>query len=565
MPGQREDLVATAEELARVAAGRPEAARASRLAERLRSGRFVISVAGEFKRGKSTLVNALLGDEVLPAGVLPLTAIPTEVRFGDAAVVVEHLDGRRVKVDRAAIADFVTEARNPANERAVAHVEVQGRWPLLAAGAVIVDTPGIGSVHEHNTEVARDALRDADGAVLVLSADAPVSEQERDLVRSLSERRAPTFFVLNKVDHLRAAELEEVRRFVEQVLCDELGRKPSLFALSARAALEDPSSSGAGEFEDFVAELERFIQDDLVDARLASARRELARLGASLRDALTVEAAALDLDAETLATRLAEFLSAADVERRAFDDDRTLLARDVARLVDDVTARLYEFARAAPARYEPTLREVAATAPRAHLAASLWEVVERAVRASFEELRVAEADRAEQSWEQLAGRFRARTQARIDAVRDAAGGLFSVSLPRWDLPAVAEQREQFFYLFLHVTLTEPFGGLFARLVPSSIIRRRAAVWATEELAREFDKHAGRARWDLAQRLDGVRHRFEAAMHAELDAAVEAIVSAADRADQLHRAAVDERDRHAADAKGQRTLTDRLAALGEDPR
>jgi hypothetical protein len=262
---------------------------------------------------------------------------------------------------------------------------------------------------------------------------------------------------------------------------------------------------------------------------------------------------------------LAEFRAAADIERRAFDDDRTLLARDVERLVDDVTARLYEFARAAPARFEPQLRETAASAPRAHLAASLWEVIEHAVRASFEEFRMAEADRAEESWERLAGRFRAGTQVRIDAIRDAAGGLFSVSLPRWAVPAVAEEREQFFYLFLHVTLTVPFGGLFARLVPSSIIRQRAAVWANEELAREFDKHAGRARWDLAQRLDGVRQRFETAMHAELDTAVDASVSAADRADRLHRAAVDERDRHAAAAEAQQAFADSLATLSEDQR
>ena len=568
MSGELEELAARAEELARVAAGRPEARRAERLHERLGARRFVISVAGEFKRGKSTLINALVGEEILPTGVLPLTAIATELRFGEPGATVEHLDGRRLPIDPGDIADFVTEARNPANERGVARVEVTGRWPLLAAGVVLVDTPGIGSVHEHNTAVAREALLDADGAVLVLAADAPVSEQERDLLRVLAERRAPTFFVLNKIDHLRPAELDEVRRFVEDVLCDELGRKPPLFPLSARAALDataigDGSTSDERAFGEFVAELERFIQEDLVDARLGAARRELARLGASLRDALAVETAALELDADTLAAKVAEFRAAARIQRSAFDDDRTLLGRDVARLSDRVSQRLFEFARAEPAHHTDRLAEVAAAEPRATLGGALRDTIEAAVRGAFEAFRTAEAARTEEAWQQLAARFRAGTQARVDAVRDAADELFAVSLPPVVVPAVSEEREQFFYLFLHVgSFSDPFSGMLGRLVPASIARRRAAAWAQQELAREFDKHAGRARWDLTQRLDGVRQRFESAMRAELDAAIDAILDAADRAEELRRAAADQRDRHAADIETQRALADTLAALGD---
>lgn len=78
---------------------------------------------------------------------------------------------------------------------------------------------------------------DADGAVMVLSADAPVSEQERELLGVLAERRSPTFFVLNKADHLASDELADVRLFVEEVIRDLLGHEVPIFALNARAAL----------------------------------------------------------------------------------------------------------------------------------------------------------------------------------------------------------------------------------------------------------------------------------------------------------------------------------------
>lgn len=91
----------------------------------------------------------------------------------------------------AGVAHYVTQERNPGNDLRVRRVELRGRWPLLEPGVVLVDTPGIGSVHGHNTEAARAALADADGAVLVLSADAPLSQQERVLLTTLVERRAP--------------------------------------------------------------------------------------------------------------------------------------------------------------------------------------------------------------------------------------------------------------------------------------------------------------------------------------------------------------------------------------
>ena len=107
---------------------------------------------------------------------------------------------------------------------------------LLRPGLVLVDTPGIGSVFGHNEAAAR-ALLEADGAILVLSADAPLSEEERKLLAALSERQAPTFFVLNRVDHLSPAERDEVARFVSDAVAGELGRKEKLWCLSLRLNL----------------------------------------------------------------------------------------------------------------------------------------------------------------------------------------------------------------------------------------------------------------------------------------------------------------------------------------
>ena len=579
MTSELEELTATAFGLATAAQTGDIAERARRLGDRLAQGSFHVSVIGEFKRGKSTLVNALLADEVVPMGVLPLTAVATEISFGERGAVVVHRDGRSYDIAPDDISEFVTEEGNPENERQVARVELRVPARLLEAGVVLVDTPGLGSIYRHNDEEARRALLDADGAILVLSADAPLSAQELELVGVLAERQAPTFFVLNKIDHLAADEAQQVRRFVTDTMAAELGRQERLWCLSARAALiartgvravlampevgGHGESDESGDFAAFEAAFVQFVTNDLVRARLVTARRELARLGRALDDAISVESAALALDAETLGRRVGEFAAAAADQRQAFEDERTLLARDVGALMEELAERLFGFARTAPANWIETLQGVARSAPLGQLEAELQRSVQVAVQEGFEGFRQAEADRVEDAWSALAERFRARTEARVNRVRAAAADLFTVSLPAVAVPEVSGEREQFFYLFLHIDpLGEELLRVLRRLLPPRFRRRRLLTRARAQLDREFDKHAGRARWDLSQRLDSVRRRFEVAMSEELDNAIGTITAAAGRAEELARLSAAERYRRLGDREAGHEAARRALAFDE---
>jgi Dynamin family len=547
METELEQLEKAARDLAAAAKEREDlSARAERLADRLARRRFNVSVLGEFKRGKSTLVNALLGLDLMPTGVLPLTAVATEVVYGTPGGTVVHTDGSTEEIDLSRLSDYVTEAGNPANERQVRRVEARAPAALLRPGIVLVDTPGIGSVFRHD-EVAARALLEADGAILVLSADAPLSEEERKLLTTLSDRRSPTFFVLNRADHLSQAELDQVTRFVSDALDAELGRKERLWRVSARAALEarlrgeEPNDAKGVEFAGFSQAFNRFVRLDLVQARIATARSELARLAHEVDDSLKIEAATAQLDAASLRERVERLQAAAGEQRQAFQDECTLLQRDVDALAGAIGEALTEFAAQAPSQCDARLLEVARSSPVTHLEVELRRAVEAAVRERFEGFRQVEAERAEGSWRKLAERFRDRTQERVNAVRAAAADIFQVELPKLAVPEVAEERERYFYLFLHVgSSTESINHLLRLLLPHSLLRRRLLRRAKTDLAEEFDKHAGRARWDISQRLDAVRRRFETAMASELAGSVETILAAASRAEQLRGVAEAER-------------------------
>jgi GTP-binding protein EngB required for normal cell division len=557
-----DELMSMAEQLADRARGRPEARRAVELGTRLRTGRFVVSVVGEFKRGKSTLVNALLREEVVPTGVLPLTAVSTEMSYGEPSATVEHLDGSCRQIDRGSLAEYVTEELNPGNTKQVARVTLTGRWPLLRGGVVLVDTPGVGSIHQHNTEAARQALLDADGAVVVFSADSPLSDTERNMLVELRARQARTFFVLNKVDHLDSGEAERVIAFVSKAVADSLGHAAPIYALNARAARDRlDRAADPFQFGEFQRALSCFFADDLVGAQIGRARFELAQVGRSLQGSLRLEEAALAVSVEELDRLTAIFAAAASQQRDGFVDDRTILRRDVAKITASAREELAHWAHQIAPHYFPALDAAAPGVDTRRLQTELRHIIETSVKDAFGAGRDEQSSRVDRAWIGVAEKFRSHTEDRVAALRSAAAELFTIELPKLDIPTVTSLRDQFSYLFLHVgSSTDLLVDVASVLVPTRIARRRAVRSAKKELVGEFDKHAGRASWDLAQRLDQARHELERSMAEQVDATIAGIEVASARATQRRQAAQGEQVRWAEETERLAGLAERLVAL-----
>lgn len=539
------------------------------VAERLRLGRFEVAVAGAFNRGKSTLCNALVGAEVLPSGVVPLTAVGTELCGGQGPIQVVGTDGRRRSLaDDETLADLVTEAGNPGNWRGVARVVVPVVAPLLEGGLVLVDTPGTGSVHRHNDDEAARQLLQADGVVVVLSADSPLADDERELLALLRDRHARTFYVCNRADHLTDGELAEVRRFVSEQVTAALGRAEPLWCVSARAGLQaamagDPPGAVGYDWPAFVDAFTTFARRGLVGARHEAARHRLVELCDRLDDRLTLADAAARLDAEALASATAAFRSAASTELQGWADDVAPLRRDVANLVDRL-GRDLAAASSVPAAWAGRLASAAAGVGKAQLAGVLDTEVERIVRDGFDDIRRAQARSVDDAWVVLAERARSRAEARVNSLRRHAADVFDAELAAVTLPAPSEEPGDFSYHFLTVeTPADQVAALLRLLLPASVLRRRLLAGARRRLARELDKHVGRARADLAARIADAGRRLEAALGQQVAAAAATVLDVAERAEHLGheqaegRAAA-RRDRAAARATVGRVRTALLA-------
>jgi predicted GTPase len=496
------------------------ARRAERLAERVVTERFHIAVLGDFKRGKSTLINALLGQALLPSAVVPLTAVVTEVHIGAKHTAAVFKDGARRVIPIGEIDEFVTERGNPSNAKRIERVEVGVESEFGLDGLVLVDTPGLSSVNDGNSAEAHEALRDSDAAIVVLAADNPLSASELDLLAQLCERRAEVFVAINKVDHLTPVERRAVREFVIERAEAVLGRPVTPFCTSARRALELQFEGVGGDLEG-VGELRkalvRFVTEDLVRVRRAATLAEFDRLAAEVNCILQLEEAAAAMDLGRLDVQSASLQRAVEDGRRLLADDVVVLGHGVERLVEEAGIALVRRAATAANSCAPDLGTTVASLPRNQLDRGVRAAVEALVRTHFETIRLEVECDVEKTWRTLIVRFAARVQGRIDALVEVASELFEVHLPQTLTPELSAKHGRFTYQFIYIEgQNAAVGHLVAHLLPGSMARRRAERRAGQLLAREFDKHAGRARYDMAERLSEAKSELVASMLSEFE-------------------------------------------------
>lgn len=263
---------------------------------RLAEDRFNLLVVGRFSRGKSSLMNAVLGMDRLPTGVLPVTSVITSVEYANPeALHIEYQDNRfGFEVPMQNLAAYTTEGGNPGNERGVQIARVGLTAEILRRGFFFVDSPGLGSAVTQNTRTTEAFLPEADALVMVSGFDGPLSEDEARVLQLLSGTQLRLFFVLNKQDTVSPAERQDVCDYVHGRLGGVWGQEACVFSLSAldglaaKLAGDDRAleASGLGAFE---RELTRFLIEERGNQFLRSTCERVARVLGTLNESPEVQ------------------------------------------------------------------------------------------------------------------------------------------------------------------------------------------------------------------------------------------------------------------------------------
>jgi small GTP-binding protein len=302
----------------------PEDLRRFREAREQLAGLFLLVVAGEFNSGKSSFINALLGERVLPEGVTPTTDRINRLRYGP-------------EVTESLVEAFLLDRTYPAD---------------ILRELTVVDTPGTNAIIRRHEELTRDFIPRADLVLFVTSADRPFTESERGFLEQIREWGKKIVFVINKIDILTTPEeRSQVIEFVRQHAQALVGETPRLFALSARDAQRaraDGSTEawGASGFDAIDTYLVRTLdQEERIRLKLLNPLNVGLRLTARYKDVAFERLKLLTQDVETIQN--------IDRQLAAFHDE---MIRDVEPRLARLDVLLNDMERRGHGFFEETLR-----------------------------------------------------------------------------------------------------------------------------------------------------------------------------------------------------------------
>ena len=332
------------------------------LVSRIKEGRFFVACVGQFKRGKSTLLDAFVGEQILPTGVVPVTTVPTVLRYGDTRAARVLIDTRWQIIRPEDLAQYVSEELNPENSKQVAGVEVFLPSPLLAGGMCLVDTPGIGSVFSGNTETTKEFIPQIDAAILVVGADPPISGEELALIEAVAVNVDEILIVLNKIDRVSATERQQASEFASKVLEGRLKRPVGkIYEVSALNRLN--RSTDADDWNSLVENLELLAGNSAQAMTRSAAERGVRRFSASLHRSIDERLRALSEPLANSEQRIADLRQTVSQAEQSLRDLGALFSAEQMRLSMTLLRRRKEFLmQALPVAQEEFKHETGAVA-----------------------------------------------------------------------------------------------------------------------------------------------------------------------------------------------------------
>lgn len=566
---KKESLLESLQKLKRMPLSPHQVEFLAEIEERLYSDKLFVAVVGEFKRGKSTFINAVLGSSILPTGVLPLTNIVTLLEYGpEPCLEVVFRDREPLLAPLENLREFVAEEGNPENRKKVRFVRVRFPSPFLEKGISLADTPGFESLHETQTEEARAYLPRIDIGLFLLSADSPLSGKEMTLLDELAGNAATCLVLLNKTDFLSETEKGAMVEYVRQRIAE---RHPKLgeavFAISAREGLLASGRGGSGSgdvggigkvlsfIEDLVREKGARIQAKSNATRLLSIARAL-----SAR--LKVEADSLQQPIRVLEDRIARFTAGLEQLEGQRAEAEILVDREIERIILELDAEMDALRKDLPGRIRADLRERAALLsgePVREFSVHVMDLAEKRLKARFEERLPSIEAKMESSYLAAVEKHRLRLTGILKDLLRLGSEVFSLDLEAWELPEEFSAERRFFYLEGE---TRPFFdlegaavGFMERLLPRRTAHSRILDRVMERVPERVDANCGRVRFDLLRRLKDSAARFEGHLSRLVTESARGIEEAA-------RGALEARSAAEADWTGRReALEASLAELG----
>lgn len=509
------------------------------LREKIQNETFNLVVVGQFKRGKTSLINALLGANILPVAVVPLTSIVTIITYGAALrIKVYFNDGKTVEVRTKNLSEYVTEKGNPRNIKDVREVIVTYPSPYLKDGVRLIDTPGVGSIYQHNTDVAYQYLPKSDAALFLLSVDQPLSKAEIDFLYDVKEYSNKIFFLLNKADYLSESDLTESLEFSKNTLNDVIGHDVKVFPISAKLALEGKNLNSEEVLKKsripyFSDMLNRFLIEEKGKILILSVTNNLLRIISQAKFELELELKSLTTPLAELGKKIKEFEAKKQkvmIEKSDFD---ILLDGESRRLLKNILDEDHE-------RFKKELIPQITSSLEAYfienknlslkeLHKDLEQKVIAEVKRAFNGWHAVEDERLAKAFETICKRFITRIDDTVDSLLKFSSELFAIPFDAVKAESLWTVKSGFYYKFKDEPVgLEMLASSLTFALPKFIGDKIILKKMKEYMFQIIDRQSGRVKFDFAERLDKSKLDFRWEMLQRIEATVEGITTSIEK-------------------------------------
>lgn len=517
-----------------------ETAKVDEIENKLKEKEFNLVVMGQYKRGKSTFINSLLGSNILPTAILPLTSIVTIINYAEEIkVVIKYIDGKEDISSLDEIEKYVTEKHNPENRLNVKEVNVFYPSEYLKSGIRIIDTPGVGSVFEHNTDVTYEYLPNCDAAIFMMSPDPPISKAEIDFLRSAKEYIHKFFFILNKMDAVSNDDLQDVIEFNKKLLENELDREIEIVPISALMALNAKKNNNAEELEQSnIAAVEERIIGVLKKEKWRilglSIVNTLIRFSNEIETKFKLQQRADEMSLEDLEKKIDEFKEFTKLISKYKEENDFVLKGKIdtlVKLIDEHIERLK--AEKLPSLIDNTLNvfqeKLKKKLKTEQLDEEMKENMKQEIQAIFTEFEDKERDVISSNIDVIYDDLAERTNSVIKKIVDTASSIFEVDLQPFVNAENLSEHSDFSFKFEDQLEALAIIGTFIRkklpLFMGKIVVEKHIKTATQEI---FDRHCGRMRYAFVKNIQETSRRFKSQLDDKIDSTLLTIENILDK-------------------------------------
>jgi len=487
--------------------------------KKLEESEFHLMVVGQFKRGKSTLINYLIGDTILPTGVIPITSIITKIKHGSmpsALVVFNGGESKDIPLDEVDL--YVSEEKNPENTKDVKYLEIEYPSQNLKNGLVLIDTPGIGSIFRHNTEVAYGHLPEADAAVFIISSDPPISQLEIEFLKDVRKYIDKIFIVQNKIDYLEEEEVITTVEFSKSIIQDNIGMQAKIYPLSALNALKASKLGDQQRLEKsgiikFEKDLNSFLMKEKGHVLLKSAQGRFKRIAADITDFIEFRISNLNSPVETLEGKLEEFKGYKKNLVTQEKETVQLVEIYIKYILDDIEEHIAGVVRDNHTRIigeiEKAYENNTDLKPR-DMAVLLNKTLEREIIIVYEDFNLKEKEYVKEEFDSLMDRFTKRLNETIEYINNISQQIFGINISQPLESVELVKKDMFYFKFGPTSLAMllPSKTDMAKLLPRGIGNRIVLNELKSTVEEQLKNNGANLKWEYICKLRDSKFIFE---------------------------------------------------------